>query len=142
MPTAELGIETQPTAEQIQYLEDRLYEFNVQATGINDGDYLAIFERDANGRITAGLCGTTWGGCLEIRQLWVDAPLRGAGMGSRMLAAAEAEARLRGCEQILLSTFSFQAPDFYARFGFEVQSVVTDYPRGHRSLQLLKRLTR
>ncbi len=142
MPTAELRIETQPTAEQIQYLEDRLYEFNVQATGINDGDYLAIFERDANGRITAGLCGTTWGGCLEIRQLWVDAPLRGAGMGSRMLAAAEAEARLRGCEQILLSTFSFQAPDFYARFGFEVQSVVTDYPRGHRSLQLLKRLTR
>lgn len=140
MPPTELTIETQPTPEAIRYLEDRLYEFNVQATAIDDGDYLAIFERDADGRISAGLCGTTWGGCLEIRQLWVDVPLRGKGMGSRMLAAAEAEARLRGCEQILLSTFSFQAPDFYARFGFEVQSVVTDYPRGHRSLQLLKQL--
>lgn len=38
-------IETAPTPEQIQYLEDRLYAFNAEATGITDGQGLAIFVR-------------------------------------------------------------------------------------------------
>jgi hypothetical protein len=37
-------------------------------------------------------------------------------------------------------TFSFQAPAFYAKYGFEVLAVVDDHPRGHRNLLLRKRL--
>jgi hypothetical protein len=44
--TSEFVIETDPTPEQIQYLEDRLYEFNSEATGITDGQGLAIFVKD------------------------------------------------------------------------------------------------
>ena len=43
MSTTHLVVETQPTPEQIQYLEDRLYEFNVQATAIDDGEYLGAY---------------------------------------------------------------------------------------------------
>jgi hypothetical protein len=43
---SEFVIETDPTPEQIQYLEDRLYEFNSQTTGICDGEGLAIFVRN------------------------------------------------------------------------------------------------
>jgi len=112
MRTSELVVNTEPTPDEVQYLEDRLYEFNSAATGITDGEWLAIFVRDDTERLVAGICGHTWGGCLEIRQLWVDEARRKQGLGTRLFVAAEQEARRRGCRQILLTTFTFQAPAF------------------------------
>ena len=140
MPTSEFVINTEPTPDQVQYLEDRLHEFNSHVTGITDGEWLAILVRDERDRIVAGICGNTWGGCLEIRQFWVEESRRRQGLGTRLLGAAEQEARRRGCRQILLMTFSFQAPAFYAKHGFEVVATVDDHPRGHRNLLLRKRL--
>jgi hypothetical protein len=59
MPASEFVIETDPTPEQVQYLEDRLYEFNSSVTRITDGEWLAIFVRDGE-QIVAGICGSTW----------------------------------------------------------------------------------
>jgi len=136
----ELVVEASPTPAEIQYLEDRLYEFNAAATGITDGESLAIFVRDVNRRIVAGIAGNTWGRCLEIRQLWVESSQRKQRLGTKLLAAAEQEARRRGCEQVLLMTFAFQAPAFYAKHGFEVIASVDDHPLGHANLLLRKRL--
>src|SRR2546423_13035704 len=44
-----------PTPDDVQYLEDRIYEFNSSATGIGDGEWLAFFVR-AHDRIVAGIC--------------------------------------------------------------------------------------
>jgi GNAT superfamily N-acetyltransferase len=140
MRNSELIINTEPTPEEVQYLEDRIYEFNSTATGIKDGEWLAIFVRNEEGRIVAGICGNTWGGCLEIRQFWVEEARRKQGLGTRLLEAAEHEARRRGCRQIVLMTFTFQAPAFYAKHGFEVVAVVDDHPRDHKNLLLRKRL--
>jgi GNAT superfamily N-acetyltransferase len=140
MHESDLVVTTDPTPEQVQYLEDRIYEFNSGATGITEGDWLAIFVRDEHTRIVAGICGNTWGGCLEIRQFWVEEARRKQGVGTRLLRAAELEARRRGCEQVVLMTFTFQAPAFYTKHGFEVIAVVDDHPRGHRNLLLRKRL--
>jgi GNAT superfamily N-acetyltransferase len=139
--TQEFTFEPHPTPEQIQYLEDRLYEFNSGATGIRDGEWLAIFAKDERGRIVAGICGNTWGGVCEIRQLWVEESRRRQGLGTRLLDAAEREARRRGCRQIVLTTFTFQAPVFYAKRGFETLVVVDDCPRGHQNLLLRKHLS-
>jgi GNAT superfamily N-acetyltransferase len=140
MSTSEFVIDTDPTPSDVQYLEDRLYEFNSSATGITDGEYLAILVRDEDDRIVAGICGNTWGGCCEIRQFWVDAARRRRGLGTRLFRAAEQEARRRGCTQIVLMTFSFQAPVFYVNHGFEVVATVDGHPRGHRNLLMRKRL--
>ena len=139
MRTPELAISTEPKPDEVQYLEDRLYEFNSGVTGITDGEWLAIFVRDDDGRIVAGICGNTWGGCADIRQFWVEEARRKQGLGTRLLEAAEREARRRGCRQMVLTTFSFQAPAFYAKHGFEVVAVVDDHPHGHRNLLLRKR---
>ena len=70
---SEFVIETDPTPEQIQYLEDTPSTSSThQTTGIRDGEGLAIFVRDEQGRIVAGICGHTWGGCCEIKQFWIE----------------------------------------------------------------------
>lgn len=128
-----------PTPGEVEYLEDRIYAFNSTATGIVDGELFAFFVRDGD-RIVAGIAGNTWGGTCEVRQFWVDDAQRGRGLGTTLFEAAEREALRRGCRQIVLMTFSFQAPSFYERHGFEVIAAIDDHPHGHRNLLMRKRL--
>ncbi len=137
---ADVMIESEPNPEDIRLLENRIYEFNVQETGISDGKVLAAFLRDDIGAVVGGIYGWTWGATCYIRYLYIPAPLRNQGHGSRLMRKVEAEATARECRQIVLDTHDFQAPDFYRRFGFEVVGRVNDYPRCHQSLTMLKRL--
>lgn len=121
------------------FLSDRITEFNMATTGIRDGRGLTITARDAQGEIVGGLSGFTWGGMGKVRLLWVRDDARGQGLGSRMLAAAEAEIRARGCGQVVLETHSFQAPDFYQALGYRIVGTVDDYPVGFRYYMLVKR---
>ena len=126
----------------LQFLEEQINEFNVATTGIQDARGLVILLRDADRTIYAGLSGHTWGGVAEVRFLWIDERRRHAGIGSRLLRAAEDEARTRGCRKMVLSTHSFQAPDFYCKHGYVVVGEFSEYPQGHRSIFLEKTLWR
>jgi ribosomal protein S18 acetylase RimI-like enzyme len=124
--------------EDLQFLEEQINEYNFATTGIRDARLLVVLLRDDLGRIYAGLSGHTWGGVAEVRFLWVDESRRHSAVGSDLLRAAEDEARARGCGKIVLSTHSFQAPEFYRRHGYVVAGEFLDYPRGHRSIFLEK----
>jgi GNAT superfamily N-acetyltransferase len=130
----------EPSLSDIQFLEDRLYEFNEAATGISDGRALGIFVRDSERSIVAAAAGHTWGETCELRQVWVAEPLRRQGIGRSLLAEAEAEALRRGCRQLVLTTHSFQAPQFYAKLGYTVVAEVPEYPRGYSQIVLRKSL--
>jgi ribosomal protein S18 acetylase RimI-like enzyme len=121
-------------------LSDRINEFNTDATGFDDGRWLRAAQRGRDGSLEAGLAGWTWGGCGYVEFLWVRADLRGAGLGSRLLAAAEAESRARGCAQMVVSSHSFQAPDFYRRSGYVEYGRIEGCPRGHAHVHLVKDL--
>jgi ribosomal protein S18 acetylase RimI-like enzyme len=136
----EIKIEHEPRPEDIHILEERLHDFNVARTGLDDGKLLAAFVRASDGATIGGLFGWTWGATCYIRYLFIPAALRNQGYGSRLLRAAESEAKARGCTQIVLETHDFQAPDFYRRFGFEVVGRVEDYPSGHAYLTMVKAL--
>jgi GNAT superfamily N-acetyltransferase len=125
----ELRIEDDPKPEQMMELQDRLYEFNDAVTAkADDGRYLTIFVRDEAGELRGGLLGWTWAGTLGIETLWVRDSERRRGLGTRLLAAAEAEAVRRGCHQAFVQTHSFQAPDFYPRRGWQTLAEVPGYP--------------
>lgn len=128
-----------PTPDEVQYLEDRIYEFNSSTTDITNGELLAFFIREGE-RIVGGICGNTWGGTCELRQFWVEESLRHRGLGTKLFEAAEQEARRRGCTQVVLMTFSFQAPAFYERHGFEIVATLDNHPRGFQNLLMRKRL--
>ena len=136
--TTDIAVTAQPDPTLEQFLADRLYEFNAAATGIDDGLALTIAVRDDQGQIVAGLTGHTWGGCCEIVRLWVHESQRSRGLGTRLVRAAEAEAVRRGCDQMVLSTHSFQAPSFYERLGFCRVASVADYPSGHANIVMTK----
>jgi len=121
-------------------LRRRLYSFNTERTGVDDGRLLVLDVCDDRGGLVAGVFGWTWGGTAFVDLLYVDEDRRGQGLGSRLLAAAEAEARDRGCQQVVLATHDFQAPRFYAGHGFVEVGRVADYPRGGYQVQLVKRL--
>lgn len=135
-----LSIEEDPDREDIRLLDEGINRFNFDTTGIHDGRELAIFVRDEEGAVLAGVSGWTWGGTLHIQYLWVRDEFRRQGFGRRLLEAAEREGRERGCRQAVLSTHSFQAPEFYRRMGYEVRGVYDDYPVGHQKLYLRKAL--
>ncbi len=133
-------IETEPAPQDVQFLEDAITEFNMSTTGIRDGQLLACFVRDEANEIGAGIYGWTWGGCCEIRDLWVKPEWRGQGYGRQLLLAAEQEAARRGCTQVVLDTHSFQAPGFYQKFGYQIVGVIEDYPRQAQKIYLKKSL--
>jgi hypothetical protein len=54
-----LVVETSPALEDVRFLEDRLYDYNVEQTGVGDGQWLAIFVRDHQQTIRAGAEGWT-----------------------------------------------------------------------------------
>ena len=134
----ELTLEVEPSSQDIEFLNREINEFNLSQADVPFDGELSYFERDANGEIRAGVYGWTWGGCCEIRYLWVHAELRGQGHGTRLMQAAEQEAVRRGCTQVVLDTHSFQAPDFYRKLGYEIFGTVSDYPLGHQKLYLWK----
>jgi ribosomal protein S18 acetylase RimI-like enzyme len=101
---------------------------------------LHVWVLSAGGELAGGLVGHTWTTWLHVTYLWVDAPHRGAGLGTRLLARAERIAREeRGCTAARLETWDFQAPDFYRRLGYEVVCVIPDYPPGVTEYTLAKR---
>lgn len=140
MASVHIDILSAENPELETFLGDRLYEFNVAATGIADGELLSAAISDDAGAVIAGIAGHTWGGCCEIARLWVHESERGRGLGAALMNAAEAEARRRGCRQIVLSTHSFQAPAFYEKLGFRRLAAIPEYPRGHEQVFYLKAL--
>jgi GNAT superfamily N-acetyltransferase len=133
-------VSDQPGPGDVAQLDDNLYVFNVAATGIDDGRLMSIMLKDPSGAIYAGLHGHTWGNCCEIKTIWVAEERRGHGLGARLLSSAESEARRRGCRTVLLATHSFQAPRFYARFGYETVAVIAGYPAGYDQILMRKAL--
>jgi len=138
--TSALEFRIGDTADVEAFLAERIYEFNAAATGYHDGESFTATYAGESGAVEAGLCGYTWGGCCFVLYLWVAQALRGKGLGSQLLAAAELHARAKQCRLVLVSSHSFQAPRFYARKGYEQIAVVNDHRVGDQNIFFAKRL--
>jgi aminoglycoside 6'-N-acetyltransferase I len=117
-----------------------LMVFNVEHAGPDNYQELAFAARDGSGRLVGGLYANTAWRWLFVDLLWIDTPFRRRGLGRRLLHAAEATARARGCTRVYLDTFDFQARPFYEREGYVVFGTQEGYPPGHRKFYLAKGL--
>ena len=137
-----IEFQSEQYAELDAFLAERIYEFNAHATGLFDGEVFAGSIKGPTGKIIAAVTGHTWGGTCQVTHLWVHEAQRRKGLGVALMNAVESEAMRRGCEQILLSTHSFQAPGFYERLGYKREASIEGYPRGHADVFYLKKLAR
>jgi GNAT superfamily N-acetyltransferase len=135
----EFQVEDDPDPLDIELLEENIRREASATMGLGDELELAIFVRDG-GTIVAGISGWTWGDCCELQSLWVAPGLRGRGLATRLIAAAEAEAATRGCSQTVHFTYDFQARALYERNGYELVGRVEDFPTGTDVLWYRKRL--
>jgi GNAT superfamily N-acetyltransferase len=123
-----------------QVVVGHLDDYNVGVTGFTEYSPVNFFLRDQGDEVLGGLLSFVWGGVLYVRILWVAETLRGRGFGRRLLEAAEQRALERGCRHVFLDTFTFQAPGFYEKLGYEIYARAEDWPVGHAHCFLRKKL--
>ena len=136
---AEFQVQVDPDPLEIEFLEAQIRREASAFMGLGDEVELAVFVRE-DGAIVAGIAGWTWGDCCELQSLWVAPSHRGRWLGTRLLAAAEAEAATRGCAQTVHFTYDFQARRLYEWAGYELIGRVEGFPAGADALWYRKRL--
>jgi GNAT superfamily N-acetyltransferase len=133
-------VEDQPGNADVEVLPNGLETFNEsQWPGHQPWRPLAVFAREREA-IVAGLAGETYSSWLFIKYLWVSDALRVRGIGRALIGAAEERALERGCHSAWVDTFSFQAPGFYRKLGYEPFGEL-DYPPDFKRIFFKKRLT-
>lgn len=126
---------TPSTAEDSAYVRQQLIAYN--ATHVNEAlrdryEELHFHIRNETGQIVAGVLSTLCWNWVELDILWVDANERHKGYGTQLLLEVERLAREKGCDFIMLNTFSYQAPEFYRKHGYQLMTMIENAPTGHQ----------
>jgi GNAT superfamily N-acetyltransferase len=129
-----------PPAEDVEDLRRNLRAYNLTRIKGNTGVSLGLFLRDERGNLRAGVQGYLSGACLEINLLWVHEAWRGRHVGAQLLNLIEEAAIARGGLQAILDTFSFQAPSFYEKLGYETFGMIDGFFNGQKKYFMRKRL--
>ncbi|WP_422657619.1 GNAT family N-acetyltransferase [Paenibacillus sp. EC2-1] len=118
------------TNEEAGYVRNKLIAYNSVhgPRGIYEEVNLCL--KNDNGDIIAGLNSAVCWNWMEIEFLWVEEENRKNGIGKKLLAEAEKIARSKNCTFIKLNTFSFQAPEFYKKYGYKEIAIIENAPLG------------
>lgn len=114
-------------------VDDRLGEFinkEFSAYGEQNGVVLNYdefcFAAEEDGNILGVITGRAYYNEVHIGDLIVASSVRKGGIGSKLVRAVEDNYRGKGYDKITLTTFGFQAPEFYKKLGYEVEFVRED----------------
>ncbi|MCB4822521.1 GNAT family N-acetyltransferase [Roseicella aerolata] len=136
----EISEDDYPEMEAVAAIQRGLHAFNQEMGGPYDREPVTVLARDANETVRGGLLGLTYWNWLFIDWLWLARDARGQGLGSELLRRAEDIARRRGCTDAYTDTFSFQAPGFWERNGYQEFGRLDHMPRGHARIWFRKTL--
>lgn len=114
-------------------VDDRLGEFinkEFSAYGEQNGVVLNYdefcFAAEEDGNILGVITGRAYYNEVHIGDLIVASSARKGGIGSKLVRAVEDNYRGKGYDKITLTTFGFQAPEFYKKLGYEIEFVRED----------------
>ncbi len=81
---------------------------------------------DEDGSLKGVITGRAYYNEVHIGDLIVDSSCRKSGIGSMLVRAVEDAYKGKRYRKITLTTFGFQAPEFYKKLGYEVEFVRED----------------
>lgn len=93
--------------------------------------FALLLRGETSGKVLGGALVEVLYGWLYLELLGVPEHIRGQQLGSRLLEAVEEQARARNCVGVWLNCFSFHAPDFYRKNGYEVFAQLENPLAGH-----------
>ena len=110
--------------------DDRICEF----TDVEFSDYATecnvelnfeefCFVAKDNGNIAGVIIGRAYYNEVHIGDLIIGKGYRRDGIGSKLVASVEEAYNGKGYEKIALTTFGFQAPEFYKKLGYTVEFI-------------------
>ena len=134
----QVSLETAPSSDDEQVVLDGLRAFNVSVIGDPHMRPVDVFVRDEAGDVIGGLVGHIKWRWLYVSKLWLPASLRGSGVGTQLMATAEAHAWREGCLGAYLDTFEYQALPFYQKLGYELFGTLDGFPPGYKQFYLRK----
>jgi ribosomal protein S18 acetylase RimI-like enzyme len=137
----QFSITEQFQESDIQYIFNQIDLFNLSTAPtaqVPPSENINLILRDQDGQIVGGVLGRMYRFALFIHILWISEQVRGQGYGSRLLEEMESIARAKGCKLIHLDTWSFQAPDFYKKHGFEIFGILEGFLEGFKRYFLRK----
>ncbi len=114
--------------------EDRIDEFINEAftdyavtneVALNFEEYWFVAEDDS-GEIIGVITGRAYYNEVHIGDLIIDKRFRGQNIGTKLVRAVEEEYKNKGFAKITLTTFGFQAPDYYKKLGYSLEFVRED----------------
>ncbi|WP_420631361.1 GNAT family N-acetyltransferase [Candidatus Leptofilum sp.] len=135
-----IEVDLSPKPDALKIIGEGLRQYNEAFAPAASDSYFAVYLRNADGRILGGLIAKAGRGWLQIGSLWVDETLRGQGYGKQLMDMAEAEGGRRSCHSAYLDTFSFQAPEFYEKCGYEIFGTLEAFPDEHKRFFMRKLL--
>ncbi len=91
--------------------------------------------------LVGGMIGRVFYNWLYADVVWVEEEFRRRGIGAKVMKAAEAKAREMKLGGIYLWTETWQAPDFYAKLGYQQFVEFKNCPPGHSRIGFRKNLT-
>jgi GNAT superfamily N-acetyltransferase len=115
-------------------------DYNTEKAGASAEENLCFVLQGPDEEVVGGIIGATYWGWFYINLMWLKEEFRGKGYGEQLLAQAEAEALRRGAKHAYLDTFTFQAPGFYEKYGYEVFGELEGFPQGHTRFFMRKDL--
>lgn len=130
-----------PTDVDVAAIDHGLHSYNQRAADLASIRRFACYAKSSEGNLVGGALARWWGTACELQQIWVDEALRRRGIGALLMQQVETLAIERGCRLLYLDTFSFQAPEFYYRLGYETACRLDGFPDGGSKFILRKSLT-
>ena len=82
-----------------------------------------VFAAKENGEIIGLITGHSYYSEVHISDLIIYEQHRNKHIGSKLMEAVETYYKHKGFEHMNLSTYNFQAPDFYLKCGFQIEFI-------------------
>ena len=97
----------------------------VNEVALNFEEYCFIAEDD-EGRVIGSITGRAYYNEVHIGDLIIDKDHRRLNLGSKLVKTVEEAYKGKGYDKITLTTFGFQAPEFYKKLGYILEYVRED----------------